>query len=249
MARTKGGKREALARDGALNPHPEAVRDALFADNPFFDPADLVQVRYEMVRRHEVDGQAIGEVAAKFGVSRPTFYKAQGALATTGLTGLLPAQRGPKGGHKLSDEMLAFDADLRTRTPGMTMAERLAAIEQRFGIKVHRRSLERAVARKKNDARRPVHRRRPAGRRLRGPAGGRLERALEWPGRPRDPHSPRARGMDRRVEAGGASRNTIRGLSAHTFGHCGISPERAHPCSRRNHRRSDDGGRSCTQLR
>jgi Helix-turn-helix domain len=101
MARTKGGKREALARDGALNPHPEAVRDALFADNPFFDPADLVQVRYEMVRRHEVDGQAIGEVAAKFGVSRPTFYKAQGALATTGLTGLLPAQRGPKGGHKL----------------------------------------------------------------------------------------------------------------------------------------------------
>ena len=56
MARTKGGKREALARDGALNPHPEAVRDALFADNPFFDPADLVQVRYEMVRRHEVDG-------------------------------------------------------------------------------------------------------------------------------------------------------------------------------------------------
>ena len=149
MARTKGGKREALARDGALNPHPEAVRDTLFADNPFFDPADLVQVRYEMVRRHEVDGQAIGEVAAKFGVSRPTFYKAQGALATTGLTGLLPAQRGPKGGHKLSDETLAFDADLRTRTPGMTMAERLAAIEQRFGIKVHRRSLERAVARKK----------------------------------------------------------------------------------------------------
>src|SRR5271169_379560 len=128
-AATANGKREALARDSALNPHPEAIRDPLFADNPFFDPADLVQVRYEMVRRHEVDGQAIGEVAAKFGVSRPTFYKAQGALATTGLTG----------GHKLSDEMLAFDADLRTRTPGMTMAERLAAIEQRFGIKVHRR--------------------------------------------------------------------------------------------------------------
>jgi transposase len=149
MARAKGGKREVLARDGVLNPHPEAVRDALFADNPFFDPADLVQVRYEMVRRHEVDGQAISELAAKFGVSRPTFYKAQAALATSGLTGLLPGQRGPKGGHKLSDEMLAFDVDLRTSTPGMTMAERLAAIEHRFGIKLHRRSLERAVARKK----------------------------------------------------------------------------------------------------
>jgi transposase len=149
MAKTKGGKREALARDGALNPHPEAVRDGLFADNLFFDPADLVQVRYEMVRRHEIDGQAISDVATNFGVSRPTFYKAQAALANEGLAGLLPGQRGPKGGHKLSAEILDFDTDLRTRNSVMTMAERLAAIEARFEIRVHRRSLERAVARKK----------------------------------------------------------------------------------------------------
>jgi transposase len=149
MAKAKSGKRAALARDGALNPHPEAVRDALFADNPFFDRADLVQVRYEMVRRHEVDGQAISDVSANFGVSRPTFYKAQAALATSGLAGLLPRQRGPKGGHKLSAEMLDFDADLRSRTPEMTMAQRLAAIGDRFGIKIHRRSLERATTRKK----------------------------------------------------------------------------------------------------
>jgi transposase len=149
MAKAKNGKREALVRDGALNPHPESVRDRLFAGNPFFDPADLVQVRYEMVRRHEVDGQAISEVAANFGVSRPTVYKAQAALAAAGLAGLLPGQRGPKGGHKLSDEMLVFDADLRTRNPDITMAERLAAIEEQFGVKIHRRSLERALARKK----------------------------------------------------------------------------------------------------
>ena len=53
-AKTRNGKKAALARDGALNPRPEAVRDTLFTDNPFFDPADLVQVRYEMVRRREV---------------------------------------------------------------------------------------------------------------------------------------------------------------------------------------------------
>jgi hypothetical protein len=69
-------KREALARDGALNPHPEAIHDALFTGNPFFDAEDLVQVRYEMVRRHRVDGVAISEVSTNFGVSRPTFYKA-----------------------------------------------------------------------------------------------------------------------------------------------------------------------------
>jgi transposase len=149
MTKAKDAKKEALASDGTLNPYPEAVRDSLFADNPFFDPADLVQVRYEMVRRHELDGQPISEVATNFGVSRPTFYKAQEALATAGLIGLLPGQRGPKGGHKLSAGMLAFDADLRARSSQMTMTERLAAIEERFDVKIHRRSLERALARKK----------------------------------------------------------------------------------------------------
>ena len=101
-------KAEALARDGVLNPHPEGVRDPLFNDNPFFDPKDLVQVRYEMVRRHQNNGIAITDVAETFGVSRPTFYKAQGALAGQGLAGLVPRQRGPKGGHKISAEVLSF---------------------------------------------------------------------------------------------------------------------------------------------
>ena len=107
-ARKRDPKSEALAQDGVLNPNPEAVRDALFASNPFFDAKDLVQVRYEMVRRHQVDGVAISEAAATFGVTRPTFYKAQSALQTAGLAGLLPSRRGPKGGHKVSAEVIAF---------------------------------------------------------------------------------------------------------------------------------------------
>src|SRR5438477_8259527 len=91
-AKRRDPKREALAQEGVLNRHPDAVRDALFASNPFFDARDLLQVRYEMVRRHQVDGAAIGEVAAAFGVSRPTFYKAQDALERAGLAGLLPSQ-------------------------------------------------------------------------------------------------------------------------------------------------------------
>ena len=63
-AKKRDPKSEALAQDGVLNPNPEAVRDALFTGNPFFDAKDLVQVRYEMVRRHQVDGVAISEAAA-----------------------------------------------------------------------------------------------------------------------------------------------------------------------------------------
>jgi transposase len=148
-SRKTGPKREALAKDGLLNPRPEAVRDPLFATNPFFDPDDLLQVRYEMVRRHRIDGRAVGKVAADFGVSRPTFYKAEKAVQTSGLGGLLPAQRGPKGGHKLSEEVVSFAAKLKADKPEMTAAQRLEAIKARFGIEVHRRSLERALARKK----------------------------------------------------------------------------------------------------
>jgi transposase len=145
-------KGSALAQDGALNPHPEAVSDALFTSNPFFDARDLVQVRYEMVRRHQADGVPISEVASDFGVSRPTFYKAQSALADQGLPGLVPLQRGPKGGHKLSAEVVAFVDELKAARPDLTVTRCIAEITAHFGITVHRRSLERAMARKKNDS-------------------------------------------------------------------------------------------------
>lgn len=142
-------KSQALAHDGALNPHPEAVRDPLFSKNPFFDPKDLVQVRYEMVRRHDAEGMSISDVAASFGVSRPTFYKAQSTLAASGLAGLVPRPRGPKDGHKISAEVMGFITALKARQPELTTPQCLAAIEAQFGVKVHRRSLERALARKK----------------------------------------------------------------------------------------------------
>jgi transposase len=154
-AKRRDPKSEPLAQDGVLNPNPESVRDALFATNPFFDAKDLVQVRYEMVRRHQVDGVAISEAAATFGVTRPTFYKAQSALQTDGLAGLLPRRRGPKGGHKMSSEVVAFVTDLKAASPETTTSQCLDAIAARFGVKVHRRSLERALARKKKESIQP----------------------------------------------------------------------------------------------
>jgi transposase len=82
-------------------------------------------------------------------VSRPTFYKAQRALQKAGLPGLLPSRRGPKGGHKVSAEVVAFVGELRAAKPELTASQCLKEIETQFGVKVHRRSLERALARKK----------------------------------------------------------------------------------------------------
>src|SRR5438876_5146725 len=87
-----------LKRTGALSPRPDSVSDTLFKENPFFDRKDLLQVRYEMLRRHSVEGVSIVDVAAKFGVSRPTVYQAQAAFQQAGLNGCCPNIAGPKKG-------------------------------------------------------------------------------------------------------------------------------------------------------
>ena len=57
-------KLEALRAERSLNPRPEAVRDERFADSEFFDRRDLVQVKYEMVRRVRVEGDAVSRSAS-----------------------------------------------------------------------------------------------------------------------------------------------------------------------------------------
>ena len=136
-----------LKRTGTLNPHPEAVADLLFKENPFFDPRDLLQVRYEMLRRHRAQEMSILDAAAAFGVSRPTFYQAQAAFNRAGLVGLLPSQRGPKAGHKVTAEVLDYIATLRATEPGLTTVQCVRAVRDHFGVTLHRRSLERALAR------------------------------------------------------------------------------------------------------
>ena len=80
MSRSKHDpKVDALREHGCLHPHPEKVTDEAFVTNAFFDPRDLVQVKYEMLRRVRVDGQAVSHSAASFGLSRPSYYQAQAA--------------------------------------------------------------------------------------------------------------------------------------------------------------------------
>jgi len=138
-----------LKRTGTLNSRPESVADTLFRENPFFDHRDLLQVRYEMLRRHSVEGVSIVDVAANFGVSRPTVYQAQAAFQQAGLSGLIPKQRGPREGHKLSAEVIGHVRALRAAEPALTTVACVKAVQEKFGITVHRRSLERALASKK----------------------------------------------------------------------------------------------------
>lgn len=137
----------ALRAERSLNPRPEAVRDEQFVASEFLDPRDLVQVKYEMVRRARVDGEPVSRAAEAFGFSRPSFYTAQAALDQGGLAGLVPARPGPKRAHKMSDEVVTFARERLATDSSLSSQALVELIAERFGVRVHRRSVERALAR------------------------------------------------------------------------------------------------------
>lgn len=146
-------KSEALRRTGVLNAHPESVTDPLFESSDFFDARDLVQVKYEMLRRVRVEQKSISESATAFGFSRPSFYQAQESFELAGLRGLLPKKPGPRRSHKLSAEVLEFLEQLEAKEPALRAPELAERVLQSFGRKVHPRSIERALARAKKKRR------------------------------------------------------------------------------------------------
>jgi transposase len=138
-------KLRTLRQQGTLNPRPKAVRDELFLQDEFFDPRDLVQVKYEMLRRVRTEGQSVTDAASNFGFSRPSFYQAQSAFEQDGLSGLVPHKRGTKQAHKITAEVLTFMGEVRQKEPSIRLPELVNRIEERFGIKVHPRSIERSL--------------------------------------------------------------------------------------------------------
>jgi transposase len=150
-------KRHSLEQHGSLNHRPEAVQDPLFSEHDFFDPEDLVQVKYEMLRRVRVDGEAVSVTAAQFGFSRPSFYAARERFESEGLAGFVPRRSGPHAGHKLSEEVVNFLEEALVETPSTRPSELVDKVQQRFGLHVHVRSVERALnrRRKKNSSQRP----------------------------------------------------------------------------------------------
>ena len=57
-------KADRLRQNDSLNLHPERVRAKQFHTSDFFDPRDLVQVKYEMLRGVRLEGTCIAQAAA-----------------------------------------------------------------------------------------------------------------------------------------------------------------------------------------
>jgi transposase len=147
--KSKSPKVTALLAEGTCNPAAEKVRDPKFREHDFFDPRDLVQVKYELLRRVSLEHASVTAATAEYGVSRPTYYQTKAHFAAAGIAGLVPRKRGPHGPHKLQGAAWAFvEQHLVAGEP--VRARALAKqLQQHFALTIHPRTIERAVAGKK----------------------------------------------------------------------------------------------------
>ncbi len=135
-------RREALEAAGLVHPRPEAVTAELFCSGqPFFLALDKVQVKYEMLRAALVEGATVTAAAAAHGYSRAEFYLVARAFSERGMAGLIDERRGRKGPTKLSAEIVGF---LRSAPSNCSGAELAREVAERFGVDLHRRTVERA---------------------------------------------------------------------------------------------------------
>lgn len=135
-------RRAALEAASLVHPKPEAVTAALFDGRvPFFLAEDKVQVKYEMLRAHVVDGVSVSSAAASHGYSRASFYLVAASFDGSGIIGLLDERRGRRGPLKLRPEVRAF---ITGADPSRSGAELAEAVASEFGVSLHRRTVERA---------------------------------------------------------------------------------------------------------
>lgn len=142
----KARKYDNLKRAGLLHPAPELVNDPLFGEHPeFFDAHDFLQVRYEMIRAHEIDRRSVVEICRRYGISRQTFYTLQERFVSEGTAGLLFRRPGPKGPSKLTVEVLEFVEQQLEQEPDLRAVQLQSQLERSLAVRLHRRTLEKLL--------------------------------------------------------------------------------------------------------
>jgi len=150
IKKTNNDKIKKLQEQGALNFHPERVHDEHFLDSTleFFDPNDLIQVKYEMLRTVEKEGLPVTEASKKFGFSRPAFYQVKSQFKYGGVSGFIREQPGPKSAHKLTPDIIEFIEVLVKEGEPLRARALVPLIKEKFKKEVHPRTIERAMARR-----------------------------------------------------------------------------------------------------
>ena len=136
-------KQEILLENGTYNKKHGKVVEQHFVNDDFYDPQDLAQVKYEMLRTANETKRGIEEIAGKFGFSRAAFYKIKTSFEKAGVSAFVPEKSGPKSARKLTKEYQAFIDDYLAQNPNISSGDMAAVLYKERGLSISKRTVER----------------------------------------------------------------------------------------------------------
>lgn len=138
-------KKRFLEQEGLINPKPERVSHLLFETLDFFDPLDLPQVRYEMIRVARVENVSVAEACKLFGFSREYFYKLERAFMARGYVALIGSTMGRRPIIALNQEVVNFIVHRKIEEPKLSGENLRKEIQRLYNVDCSRRTVERIV--------------------------------------------------------------------------------------------------------
>ena len=142
-------KKEILMKNGTFNKNYKKVTEEKFSEGGFYDPMDIVQVRYEMIKETERGGKTIDRISNAYGYSRASYYHIRDNFNKNGMSALIPERTGPKDASKLTGDLREFINEYIGRAPSASSSKIAKAIEQSKGVSVSKRTVERFRRKKK----------------------------------------------------------------------------------------------------
>jgi transposase len=143
---SRAAKRRALEQARALNSRPEQVNTELFHTHPFFDPEDKAQVKYEMLRRRELDEAPVVETCREFGFTRESYRHLVQRFRSEGMGALFEKKRGRQKPLKVSEMVRTYIREQHQKHPDLNADELAEGLEQQTGIRLSRRTIYRVLA-------------------------------------------------------------------------------------------------------
>ncbi len=138
-------KQDFLNKEGLANRRAERVTHSLFLTLDFFDPLDLPQVKYELLRAARVDNISVTEACNLFGFSREYFYRLEKAFMKHGYVSVIGSAMGRRPIIALNQEIVSFIVHRKMEEPRLSGMALRKEILQQYSIDCSGRTVERII--------------------------------------------------------------------------------------------------------
>jgi transposase len=143
---SRKSKRHALQELRAWNAHPEKIKAKLFASDPFFDPEDKAQVKYEMLRCREIEMSPLAVACREFGFTRESYRHILERFRSEGMGGLFGQKRGRRRPLKANNDVRILLHAAHTQDPSWGPDQLARHCQEKIGVTLSRRTVYRILA-------------------------------------------------------------------------------------------------------